>query len=479
VKRSLISMSISLLLASLIIVPALAQGDMSQMSSSLHQAVVDGDLDLVKSLISKGADVNLRNRMSWTPLHTAIRNRQKAIVEWLIDKGADVNAKDGRGQTPLHFAIDTSQKDVVERLIEKGADVNAMSGRAENALSLAKKKGNTEITDLLVKHGAKEPILEDLEGDRYYSEQGNLPVGPPGGIQHRGGVAAAAQSPVVEVDILADPNEIKARVKTFEGLEETVEAVARKSQSELRQWEQKKYDNRTYLMRAVQKQFEDEVRVIQKVALEEKVKKTTGAIDSVLSRRQDRFKKVYAELVEQKRQATQPQSARTRTRGRTSGRTTRGRYPQRGQTPVGSATDPLYDRGGVMPGTSRPQGAAGAAEQLDAETENEIRQWLQATTDNRADLAKAVHQQIRAEISSVRVVAVEEQAKKTTAAIDGLLLARQTRFDAFVKKMEEQNKALQQAQDPRSPGGYGDPSQRYQGGRIQQDSRSRGRVRRR
>jgi hypothetical protein len=66
-------------------------------------------------------------------------------------------------------------------------------------------------------------------------------------------------------------------------------------------------------------------------------------------------------------------------------------------------------------------------------------------------LAKSVHQQIVAEVSSIRVVAVEEEAKKTTAALDGLLLTRQERLDTFVKKMEEE-KALQQARDAQMAG---------------------------
>jgi len=459
-------------------VPARPRAGQQTATISLHQAVVDGNIDQVKLLLSKGADVNLRNRMSWTPLHTAIQNRRQAIVELLITKGADVNAKDNRGQTPLHVAVNLGQKEVVELLIAKGADVNVMGSRGDNALSLAQKRRNTEIVDLLLKHGAKEPSPQDLMGDRYYEQDNPYPGYEEQTIQRRTGIirgtSPIVQSPV-QVDILADPNEIKVRIKTFEGLEKALEEVAGKSQNEMRQWQQKRYDNRTLLIRSVQKQFEDEIGFVRKAAVEEKAKKTTETIDSLLSGRQERFKKVSKELLAQKRALKQMQPTRGRGRVRTSGRSTGGRSSQRRQPYGPDMTDPLYDRGDVMPGTNRYQSARGPTEQIDREAENEIRQWLQASVDDKGNLAQAVHEQIRLEISSIRNVAFEEEAKKTTAAIDGVLLYRQMRFDEFFRKVEEEKRALQQTQDPRIRGRGGFP----QGGQVQQQNQPKTRGRRR
>ncbi|MHC4558517.1 MAG: ankyrin repeat domain-containing protein, partial [Planctomycetota bacterium] len=281
-KNLIISTSVLLLLASLSLDTTFAQNKPTQ---ALHQAVVSGDIDKVKSLISDGADVNFKNRMGWTPLHTAVRNSRKEIAILLIEKGADISAKAGSGQTPLHFAADTGQKDVVELLITKGADVNAISSRRENALSLAKKKGHTEIADLLVKHGATEPSLEDLQGDRFYGGRTLTNPNYQRGMQPGGRAGTTAQSPA-QIKVLDDPNEIKARVKTFKGLEKTVAEVAGKSQNEVRQWQQKRYDNRTLLITSVQKQYEGELGSVRKVAVEEKAKKTTAAIDELLSRKQ-------------------------------------------------------------------------------------------------------------------------------------------------------------------------------------------------
>lgn len=92
-------------------------------TQSLRQAAAKGDIKQVKSLISKGADVNAKSKWGQTPLHLAARAGQKDMVELLITKGAEVNAKNKWGRTPLRIATN---------------------------------RGHTEIVDLLRKHGAKE-----------------------------------------------------------------------------------------------------------------------------------------------------------------------------------------------------------------------------------------------------------------------------------------------------------------------------------
>lgn len=441
---------------------------------TLHDAVIGGDIEEVKSMLSSGADINQKNRMGGTPLHTAIMNRQKPIAELLIAGGADVNAKDNSGQTPLSAAVTIGDKDIVQQLIARKADVNAITGPGENALSLAKKNGNTEITDLLLKNGAREPSLQDLEGEMY----GGAYPGSQNQVQSQS-PAAAAPPPPAQLDMLKDPNEIKARVKTFAGLEKAIKDVNDKSQNETRQWEQRRLDNRTYLARAVELQFGDEIALIRKTAMEENAKKTTEALDGLLAGRKKRSDAVYRDLMEQKRELKQTETAQTtrgRTRGRTTGRNVTGRDSQTG--PYGSDTAGPYDNMDAAPTRTRP------GEQLDQQTQDEIRQWTQVTPDKKEELAKAMHQSIMAEISSVRALAVEEKAQKTTAVIDGVLLARQERHDEYLRKTQEQNRILQQqAQDPRTAerntGRYTPGAGTQQQQTQQQDQRRTTRGRRR
>lgn len=441
-KRLAISTFILLLFASLTLDKTFAQ---TTQTKSLHQATVSGDIERVKELLAKGADINLKNRQGWTPLHAAVWNQKQEIAKLLIEKGADVNVKDRSSRTALQFAADTGQKEIVELLLAKKADVNTVSARAENALTLAKKKGHKEIADLLVQHGATEPDLEALRGDRLYSSQRGMqgPSQYPGSAGRNQGLSATAPAAQAsnEPDILANPEEIKARVKTFAGMEKELKGIADKSTNELRQWQQTRYDNRTMLLRAIDKQFEDELGYVRKVAEVEKAKKTIAAIDEMRTTRRKRSLKINRGLLQQKREIKQAESARSRTRGRTTGRSTRGR------TTGANATDPTYGRGAItIPRDYASNMSAQPVEQLDRVTEEQLRQWTQANMGNKLELARALHPQVRTDISVIRRIAVEEEAKKTTAAIDGLLLARQERHDALLIKLEEQTRTQQQTQ---------------------------------
>ncbi|MBN2594634.1 MAG: ankyrin repeat domain-containing protein [Sedimentisphaerales bacterium] len=468
-KDLITSIAILLLLTSFTFNNAFAQRPTKK---SLNRAVVDGDIDQVKSEISAGADVNTKDgRTGWTLLYIAINKKHTEIAQFLIEKGADVNIRDNRGRTPVHLAVETGQKDIVEALIAKGADLNVLDSNADNALTLARKNNQTEITELLLKNGAKEPDLSLLQRDRLYS----LPGGQAGANSTGSYQARASSIPVsqstAQVNILADPNEIKSRIKTFDGLEKELKEVTDKSQEELRHWPQSRYDNRTTLARSIDKQVEEELQYVRKVAVKESAKKTTEAIDNLLKIRQERYTKVNRELLQQKRETRQTTSARTSTRGRTTGRSARGQYSQRGQAYGTNATNNLY--GGDSINTPRGYGAQNPAqqpEQLDPQTQEEIRLWLQTTPDKKLELARAVHPLIQSEIGYIRAIAVEEQAKKTTAAIDGLLLARQDRFDKIVIEMEQEQRKLQEAQSMQTL--PNDPGQAYQqGGRYSGQTR--------
>ncbi|MGB2862177.1 MAG: M56 family metallopeptidase, partial [Sedimentisphaerales bacterium] len=75
-------------------------------TKSLHQAVVDGDIEQVKLLIAKGADVNASMAgQSWTPLLDAANAGHAQVVKVLLENGAKVDVGDDYGYTPLVYAL--------------------------------------------------------------------------------------------------------------------------------------------------------------------------------------------------------------------------------------------------------------------------------------------------------------------------------------------------------------------------------------
>jgi hypothetical protein len=76
----------------------------------------------------------------------------------------------------------------------------------------------------------------------------------------------------------------------------------------------------------------------------------------------------------------------------------------------------------------------------------EMRGWTSRQSESSPILAKAVYQQVEAELNFARKLAVEEKAVKTTVSIDGLLVNRNKRFDRLLKAMQEEKRRLRTEQ---------------------------------
>lgn len=88
----------------------------------LIMAAKNGQTNLVRMLLDRGADVNLRDRETEvTPLIVAAQQGHLQVVEVLLQKGADVSARDKNGKTALSEALRYQHDDVAKLLKEKGA----------------------------------------------------------------------------------------------------------------------------------------------------------------------------------------------------------------------------------------------------------------------------------------------------------------------------------------------------------------------
>ena len=121
------------------------------MAKTYFQAAREGDLKTVEARLAEGVPINQRSSNGDTALMHAAANGQIEIVKFLIEKGADVNArmtafrlKDGHckkatdgfyyeyeikktndGRTALFLAVENGHTEVAEILIANGADPSA------------------------------------------------------------------------------------------------------------------------------------------------------------------------------------------------------------------------------------------------------------------------------------------------------------------------------------------------------------------
>ena len=130
--------------------------------SPVADAAMRGDIDVVRALLQKGADVNAAHGDGMTPLHWAAERSDARMAEMLIYAGANVAAVTRIGQyTPLHVAGRNGSAPVVEMLIEAGADVSARTTNSGvTALHLAAASGNPDVITPLIDHGSDVNALE-------------------------------------------------------------------------------------------------------------------------------------------------------------------------------------------------------------------------------------------------------------------------------------------------------------------------------
>lgn len=133
-------------------------------TTPLHLAIRRDYRDIAELLIENGADCRAADKNGATPLHTCAERGDSDTATLLIDKGADVNAKDKHLLwTPLHYAFLNEHKDTAGFLITKGADINTKDDEGQTLLHLAARFGRKDIVELLLAKGADENARDNTK----------------------------------------------------------------------------------------------------------------------------------------------------------------------------------------------------------------------------------------------------------------------------------------------------------------------------
>lgn len=82
----------------------------------LHTAVRCGSLNMIKSLVATGADINAKNSCGNTPLYIAASKGNLEIVKCLLESGADATIKNNEDITPYGYA--TKYRHTIANLIK-------------------------------------------------------------------------------------------------------------------------------------------------------------------------------------------------------------------------------------------------------------------------------------------------------------------------------------------------------------------------
>jgi len=149
--------------------PELVNQKKSHGFTVLHDAVENGDLDVVKKLLDYKADPEIKNKKGNTALHFAVMSEDPKILELILEISTArlLNQKRVGSSTALHDAVEKGDVDVVKKLLEHKADPNIKNNKERTALHLAISLKNRKIIKLFGKN------LEAAEGESAYHGREN------------------------------------------------------------------------------------------------------------------------------------------------------------------------------------------------------------------------------------------------------------------------------------------------------------------
>jgi ankyrin repeat protein len=131
-------------------------------TTALHWSSYRDEVATADLLIRAGAAINAANDLGATPLWTASLNGSETMVRRLLSAGANPNAALLSGETPLMVASRSGAPAIVEQLIAGGADVNAHAARSQTALMWAVSQQHADVVKVLLAHGADKSARSDV-----------------------------------------------------------------------------------------------------------------------------------------------------------------------------------------------------------------------------------------------------------------------------------------------------------------------------
>lgn len=125
----------------------------SRIGSGLMIGAWEGNLELMRLFLSRGADINRLNRNGESAIALAAWRGHGEAVRWLLDRGARINAP-RRQWSALHYAVFAGHGELADELIARGADIDAQSTNGSSVLMMAIYEGRADLARRLIEQGA-------------------------------------------------------------------------------------------------------------------------------------------------------------------------------------------------------------------------------------------------------------------------------------------------------------------------------------
>lgn len=131
--------------------------------SAIYWAARQGHTDVIQYLWENGVSVDCQNKSGETALHVAARYGHHPAVKLLCSFGANINVTDEHGDTALHIAAWHGFPTIMHVLCEAGAHTHLRNKEGETPIHTASARGHLESVRCLLEAGA-DPDLLDKHG---------------------------------------------------------------------------------------------------------------------------------------------------------------------------------------------------------------------------------------------------------------------------------------------------------------------------
>lgn len=118
--------------------------------NQLIEAIYRNNLENARQILDNNPGIiNAQDNSGNTLLHDAVSNGQVDMIDLLLNRGANINAQNNNGLTPLYQAAWKGRADIIYKLLLRGALDFENQTEIERVINFARREFQEELTQLI------------------------------------------------------------------------------------------------------------------------------------------------------------------------------------------------------------------------------------------------------------------------------------------------------------------------------------------